>query len=182
MPYYPVINLSERRINYINEFNNNSKIKFEKISCLNCSSVNHKILFTNDKYGLNIKTVLCKKCGLVFLNPRMTQDSADFFYNSDLYRNILEDHELDKRTRESWEEFEKLKGFSMDSKALDFNKKNPRKTFFDIINSLNLKYHSVCDIGAAEGLSLKLFQLAGKDVVGYEPSELFYNFAKKKIL
>ena len=95
MPYYPVINLSERRINYINEFNNNSKIKFEKISCLNCSSVNHKILFTNDKYGLNIKTVLCKKCGLVFLNPRMTQDSADFFYNSDLYRNIL--HEDDKQ-------------------------------------------------------------------------------------
>ena len=166
MPYYPTIDISQRRKKILNEFINGPKIKFEKILCLNCGSANHKILFTNDRYGLNIKMVLCKKCGFMFLNPRMTQNTADFFYNSDVYRNVLHEIELDKTILAAWEEFEK----------------NPKKPFFDIINSLNLKYHSVCDIGTGNGFNLKLFQLAGKDALGYEPSEFLYNFAKKKDL
>ena len=166
MPYYPTIDVSQRRKKILNEFINGPKIKFEKILCLNCGSANHKILFTNDRYGLNIKMVLCKKCGFMFLNPRMTQNSADFFYNSDVYRNVLNHTEFDKETTADWEEFEK----------------NPKKLSFDIINSLNLKYHSVCDIGAGNGFNLKLFELAGKDALGYEPSEFLYNFAKKKDL
>ena len=68
----------------------------------------------------------------------MTQNSADFFYKSDLYRNIYLDDkfgDLDKATNKIWEDFEK----------------NPKKPFFDIINSLNLKYHSVCEVGAGNG-------------------------------
>ena len=164
MPYYPVIKLSQRQIEYVNKFNNNPKIKFEKISCLNCSSANQKILFTNDRFGLNQKTVLCKKCGLMFLNPRMTQNSADFFYKSDLYRNVYQEREMIEIISSAYEEFEK----------------NPKRPFFDIINSLNLKYQSVCEIGSAGGLNLKLFQLAGKDVLGYEPSEFLSNFSKTK--
>ena len=164
MPYYPTIDISQHRKKILNEFINGPKIKFEKILCLNCGSANHKILFTNDRYGLNIKMVLCKKCGFMFLNPRMTQNSADFFYNSDVYRNVLHHTEFDKETTADWEEFEK----------------NPQKLSFDIINSLNLKYHSVCDIGAGNGFNLKLFELAGKDALGYEPSEFLSNFSKTK--
>ena len=170
MPHYPVLKLSQRQIEYVNKFNNNPKIKFEKISCLNCSSANQKILFTNDRYGFNQKTVLCKKCGLIFLNPRMTQNSTEFFYKSDLYRNVYQagnksyKTEMIKYISSAYEEFEK----------------NPKKPFFDIINSLNLKYQNVCEIGAAGGMNLKLFQLAGKDVLGYEPSEFLSNFAKTK--
>ena len=100
----------------------------------------------------------------MFLNSRMTQNSADFFYKSDLYRNMYLDDDLDKLTSASWEEFEK----------------NPKRPFFDIINSLNLKYQNVCEVGAAGGVNLKLFQLAGKDVLGYEPSEFLSNLAKTK--
>ena len=164
MPYYPVIKLSQRQIEYVNKFNNNPKIKFEKISCVNCSSANQKILFTNDRYGFNQKTVICKKCGLIFSNPRMTQNSADFFYKSDLYRNVYQEREMIEIISSAYEEFEK----------------NPKRPFFDIINSLNLKYQSVCEIGSAGGLNLKLFQLAGKDVLGYEPSEFLSNFSKTK--
>ena len=46
-------------------------------------------LFTNDRYGLNITKVLCKRCGLMFTNPMLTQNSADFFYKTNLYRDIL---------------------------------------------------------------------------------------------
>jgi 2-polyprenyl-3-methyl-5-hydroxy-6-metoxy-1,4-benzoquinol methylase len=166
MTYYPVKKLSQRQIEYINKFNNNPKIKFEKISCVNCSSANQKILFTNDRHGLNQKTVLCKKCGLIFSNPRMTQNSTDFFYKGDLYRNIYEETELGEQIGSEYEELEK--------------NPNPSRHSFDIINSLNLKYQSVCEIGAAGGVNLKFFQLAGKDVLGYEPSEFLSNFAKEK--
>ena len=91
MPYYPVLKLSKRQTEYVKEFNNNPKIKFEKISCYNCSSINQKILFRNDRYGFNQKTVLCKNCGLIYSNPRMTEDTTDFFYKSDLYRNVYEE-------------------------------------------------------------------------------------------
>ena len=164
MPYYHVLKLSQRQIEYVNKFNNNPKIKFEKISCLNCRSVNQKILFTNDRYGLDQKTVLCKKCGLIFSNPRMTQNSADFFYKSDLYRNIYQEREMIVHINLAFEEIEK----------------NPNRPFIDIINSLNLKYQSVCEIGSAGGLNLKALQLAGKDVLGYEPSEFLSNFSKTK--
>lgn len=164
MPYYPVLKLSKRQTEYVKEFNNNPKIKFEKISCYNCSSVNKKILFTNDRYGFNQKTVLCKNCGLIYSNPRMTEDTTDFFYKSDLYRNVYEEGGITAFISSAYEQI----------------KKNPKIPFFDIINSLNLEYQNVCEVGAGGGQNLKPFQLAGKDVLGYEPSEFLSNFAKTK--
>ena len=164
MPYYPVLKLSQRQIEYVNKFNNSPKIKFEKISCVNCSSANQKILFTNDRYGFNQKTVICKKCGLIFSNPRMTQNSADFFYKSDLYRNVYDESELDEQIISNYEKLEK----------------NPKRPFFDIINSLNLKYQSVCEIGSAGGLNLKLFQLAGKMFWDMNLRNIYVISSKKK--
>ena len=161
---YHTLKLSQLQIDSVNEFNNNTKIKFEKISCLICGSSNHKILFTNERHGLNQKTVLCKKCGLIFSNPRMSQSSTEFFYASDLYRNIYNEGGAIEYIKRRYEDLEK----------------NPKRPFFDIINSLNIKYQSVCEIGASGGVNLKVFKLAGKDVVGYEPSESLSNFAKTK--
>ena len=96
---YPIEELSQYQIEAVNKFNNNSEIEFEKVSCLNCDSENHKILFINDRYGFNLTTVLCKKCGLIFSNPRMSKNSTDFFYNSDLYRQIY-DSGKDKEIKE----------------------------------------------------------------------------------
>ena len=72
---YPILKLSQNQINAVNKFNNNREIKFEKISCLICGSSNHKVLFTNERHGLDQQTVLCKKCGLIFSNPRMSEIS-----------------------------------------------------------------------------------------------------------
>jgi len=191
MPYYHrVLKLSQRQIEYVNKFNNNPKIKFEKISCLNCSSANKKILFTNEEHGFDQNTVLCKNCGLIYLNPRMTKNSSDFFYNSDLFCNIyafcvdsLPAPETSfKNEQVSYEQvnssFER-KGRLVKSKTFyryDYGK----RPFHETINSLNLQYQSVCDIGAGDGSTLKTFQLAGKDVWGYEPSKLLCNLAKTK--
>ena len=85
---YPLIKLNNYQVEEINKFNNNSNIKFEKTLCLNCLSNENKILFKNDRYGFKLTTVICKRCGLIFSNPRMTKDATDYFYKSDIYRNL----------------------------------------------------------------------------------------------
>ena len=48
-----------------------------------------------------------------------------------------------------------------------------------MINSLNLKYHSVCEIGSGNGHKVSLFQSIVKEACGYEPSKYFSDFGKK---
>jgi hypothetical protein len=162
---YPLITLSQKQKENINILNGDSRIKFDKISCLNCGSENHMNLFTSDRYGLNITQVLCNKCGLMFINPMITKNSSDFLYSSDLYRNILHSQEVEKATAEDWKQFNKIKENSQ---------------CFNIINSLNIKYQTVCDVGAGNGINLGLFQSIGKEICGYEPSKFLSNFAKTR--
>ena len=83
--------LSRSQIEEINNFNNNSSIQYENlINCEICSSKKISVLFNNDRYGINQKTCVCNNCGLMFSNPRMTQKSTEYFYNSDLYRLIYD--------------------------------------------------------------------------------------------
>lgn len=42
-----------------------------------------------DRYGLPVRTVRCSNCGLVFLNPRMTEAAYSRFYRTGAYRMLL---------------------------------------------------------------------------------------------
>lgn len=69
----------------------NSKYKFEGFQC-ECGAGEEAfdVLAEKDRYGLKNRTVICRKCGLVMTNPRMTQESYDYFYDKEygkLYRN-----------------------------------------------------------------------------------------------
>jgi SAM-dependent methyltransferase len=156
---YPKIQLSKKQQESINNFFiNNSKLMYQKILCKNCSSSDHKILFKNDRYGININLVICNNCGLMFTNPQLTEDSINNLYHSDKYRELLHGdakHELNN---------------------IDINTPPPIK----FINSLDIKYESVCDVGCGPGAVLKYFQLAKKKVTGYEPSHIYSNSGIKK--
>jgi len=156
---HPLIELSQTQIDNIKTLNTDSRIKFEKVSCLNCGSKNHMNLFTNDRYGLNITKVLCKRCGLMFTNPMLTQNSADFFYKTNLYRNVLHPAGV------------------IDTSKDDYMQESPG---FDLINSLDIKYQTVCDVGAGNGNNVRLYKSIGKEVCGYEPSKLYSNLGKKR--
>jgi|TARA_B110000438_G_C15692125_1_gene597252 2-polyprenyl-3-methyl-5-hydroxy-6-metoxy-1,4-benzoquinol methylase len=174
---YPLLELSQQEVEIVNKFNNNSDLQFEKVSCLNCNSSNQKVLFSNDRYGINQKTVLCINCGLIFSNPRLTKSSAEFFYKSDIYRKLYgskTDIELEKYSDRKFQTEFSLKR----EENLNLNKYY-NQLFFDIINSLNIKYQTVCEIGAGAGWNLKPFKQIGKEVLGYEPSKFLSNISKK---
>jgi SAM-dependent methyltransferase len=58
----------------------------EEVNCL-CGSEQNILISQKDRYGLSVNTYLCKKCGMMWTNPRLTQTSIEEFYNND-YRNI----------------------------------------------------------------------------------------------
>ena len=54
---YPIIQITNEQKLAVEKFNVDEKIKFEEINCLNCESKEYKILFKNDRYGINQQTV-----------------------------------------------------------------------------------------------------------------------------
>jgi len=48
---------------------------FEEVPCCVCGGRNFEILSEKDCHGLYVPVVICKDCGLIQINPRMTQDA-----------------------------------------------------------------------------------------------------------
>lgn len=64
---------------------------FEDINCAICDGNSFCKLADKDRYGLYCPNVVCRDCGLVMINPRMTEKSYNEFYNEeyrDLYSGI----------------------------------------------------------------------------------------------
>ncbi|MDP2676978.1 MAG: methyltransferase domain-containing protein [bacterium] len=55
-------------------------IKKEKVACNLCGKENYHILAGHSSDGLPADTCLCKHCGLIYLNPRMTKEGYDEYY------------------------------------------------------------------------------------------------------
>lgn len=174
--YIYLTDLSSSQIEAVKKFNNNLDIQYEKmITCEICSSKQFKVLFNNDRYGIRQKTCVCKNCGLMFSNPRMTKRSNKLFYNSDLYRLIYEP---------SVKNIDKEELFKSTLKEMrDYKPSFPKKPvfnnyysnlYFDFINNEIKDFETVLDIGCGKGKKLVDFKSIGKKTCGIEPSEVYH--------
>src|SRR5262245_15393769 len=57
-------------------------------SCNLCGGSEFVVLTHRDRYGYPAQAHGCRRCGLVFLNPRMTADAYGRFYNG-VYRPLV---------------------------------------------------------------------------------------------
>lgn len=57
--------------------------QFEEVSCVVCGTYNDEKLCTHGQFGLPANVVVCKKCGLSYLNPRWDKASISDFYIND---------------------------------------------------------------------------------------------------
>jgi 2-polyprenyl-3-methyl-5-hydroxy-6-metoxy-1,4-benzoquinol methylase len=57
-------------------------------SCNLCGATQFVILAHRDRYGYPVQTHACRRCGLVFLNPRMTAEAYGRFYDG-IYRPLV---------------------------------------------------------------------------------------------
>jgi len=73
------------RDNLINRLSS-GKYTMETVAC-ECRSTTYDVLAKKDRYGLPVKIVICDKCGLIFQNPRLSEESSNDFY-ANLYRDL----------------------------------------------------------------------------------------------
>jgi SAM-dependent methyltransferase len=50
------------------------------VSCNLCGRDDAEVLFTQDQHAFGLRTVLCRHCGLIYLNPRPRASDYDDFY------------------------------------------------------------------------------------------------------
>lgn len=178
--YIYLENLTPFQKEKVKIFNKDQKIQYEKISnCEICGSKKINILFNNDRYGINQKTCVCKDCSFMFSNPRMTETSAQYFYNSDLYRFIYDGtgKDFDEQTLFKNTLLELRKYKPSIPKKPDFNYYYPN-LYFDFINSEIVDFETILDIGCGNGKKLIDFNFLEKKTYGVEPSRTYHKVHK----
>jgi len=158
----PVIKLNESQKNAIIEFNQRN-FEYENVPCIVCKSNDYEILAEQDRLGLKNSVVICKECGLVRTNPRMTQQSYKKFYELD-YRKINE--ETNEPTNQIFDRlYRSGKGiYENIQSAID--------------HSIEKKF--VVEIGCACGGNLQYFKEKNNRVYGVDYTSDYVEFGKKK--
>ena len=82
-PFLKLNKLQKRIKADIEEKINKTIYNFEETQCPVCKIIKTIPLAEKDRYGLYNPTVICKKCGLLFSNPRMSFESYCQFYEKE---------------------------------------------------------------------------------------------------
>lgn len=162
-PSRPMSTEAQRAVREVNKKITAGEYTLKSVLCEVCGLEKTKVLFTNDRYGIKWSTVCCKKCGLVFSNPRFDETTNAHFYESDLYRLIYSSGEHEGGYERRYDVYKRKESVSY----IKYN----RNLYYDFIEEhLAGKYESVLEIGAGGGWNLVPFLENEKICVGYEYS------------
>jgi len=129
--------------------------EFESIPCLCASSVENDLLVAAvDRYGLKHHTVICRACGLVRTNPRLTRASYRNFYQ-EWYRQLYS----------GWQHLDENRFINQ------FNSYLPRGekiAAFLLNNQIDIAGKKVLEIGCGGGWNLPALEKAGAVATGFD--------------
>lgn len=130
------------------------------VNCDFCESNDYELLYDKGRYNMSINNVICKKCGLVYINPRKSEKEIEKYYKSK-YREIYSN--TNKVTPKSLEDCEQRA-----IQHIDYL----REYLFDEIKIL--------DIGCSAGNFLKLVKENYKhcDLNGIEANTNFSKYGR----
>lgn len=119
-----------------------------------------EILVTIDRWGIPISAVLCKRCGLVRLNPRWTDET---------YINVYKDYFWPLQTG----------SFTIDRKRFELSVE--RAAFFadTLQKTCDIAGKKVVEIGCSYGAGLTRLKNAGADLVGYDYDERIISLGRE---
>jgi SAM-dependent methyltransferase len=137
----------------IREFNalvEQGELSFQEDPCL-CGVECSEQIASRDRYGFWHPVGVCRGCGLVRHNPRMTDEAYRFFYSSDIYRQVYGgENYLDEAERRM---------------SSDYG----QHVYDDVSSALNPQtLETVLEFGCAGGWNLLPFARAGLRVRGYD--------------
>jgi 2-polyprenyl-3-methyl-5-hydroxy-6-metoxy-1,4-benzoquinol methylase len=129
------------------------------ISCNLCGSNNYILieLHKNDEYfhqKVEVRTVVCKNCGLVYRNPQPTKEELSAFYS---YRKFLPTREF-------------LSSSDMINKE--------KEKWVDLYTKI--RRGRILDVGCSIGNFLNLYKSKGWEAYGIEPAIEYAKFGREK--
>jgi SAM-dependent methyltransferase len=131
------------------------------VQCLLCGSDSDTFVHFENHYGESgeDRYLICKKCGLVFQSPRLTEEDLDAFYASQ-YRLFMQGSE------------------EPTEKDLIIQRARAQH-LLDFVRGRVSSVSSCLDIGSSSGLLLKKFKEAfGCEVLGIEPGDAYRTFSQ----
>ncbi|MFX1274379.1 MAG: class I SAM-dependent methyltransferase [Promethearchaeota archaeon] len=136
-------------------------LRWENYGC-RCSTNDDIVLSLKERRGLNIRIVLCKNCGLVRQNPRISEDTILTFYEK-FYRDLSSASK---------------KNENIETHAIVFEKeKESGKRQLNIISRYTpLKKGVVFDFGTGTGGVLDIFKNEGFEIFGVDVNKEFLNY------
>ena len=139
---------------------------FETILCNLCGGTDFRVLAEEDGIGLPVRTVMCRACGLIAINPRLTKQWYGEYYR---YVNAAREH------YKHGHENEKQKLGSGFAAAMKHGRAFAERLRPYILGGVTI------DVGSAEGgLLAGMRDLVGIEPIGIEPTESRVLFANQK--
>lgn len=137
----------------------------QNIKCDLCGSVHHTPLFLKMRHNLNLTTVICENCSLIYTNPQPTQECLDSFYQ-DFYHLFHQ--------RKGADEAYVSKSARIDSRRI--------KALQNVMNfeEGNKKVLEIA-CGVGEFIS-QLYQLTKWEISGIEPGKESHTICESKKL
>ena len=136
---------------------------FEETICPICNSINFEILSFKDRYGLYMPVSICKDCGLIQTNPRMTEQSYVEFYKTE-YRRLYggKDKPTSVFFKDQYYKGERIYNFIIQNGKYS-----------------DLKNMSVLEVGCGAGGILLYFREMGCHIKGIDLNESYIEFGKR---
>lgn len=145
------------------------KYHLETISKCMCGSRDLEVLSLHDRFTLPFGTLICRRCGLIQLSPRLSGKDLPNFYD-EIYWGLIPGENNDELSTGDNE---------MGAKIYDFIKEH-------VLPSMQNKTISIIDIGCGNGVKLheikRKFELDGVKCIasGCDYSQDAVNLAEKK--
>jgi 2-polyprenyl-3-methyl-5-hydroxy-6-metoxy-1,4-benzoquinol methylase len=131
----------------------------EVVPCNLCGSAEHDVVGRRDRYGNRLVNVLCKACGLVFVNPMPTEERVADFYREE-YRTSYHN------------------AYTPRKKAILRAKKGAFLRHVHIAPVLKTG-DRVLDVGSGGGEFVRYMCEKGFDAHGIDPNEGFVDYARR---
>lgn len=132
----------------------------EDVPCL-CGGNSFKDLYSKDRYGLPVSVVMCKRCNLIQINPRLPEEFYKTFYRK-YYRKL---HKIKERIGGLDEYF-------------DWQYQRAKAIWPD--SSSTNRSMRILEIGCSAGGMLQYFKDSGHQVQGIDLDEEYVEYGRKR--
>ena len=158
--------LSKKQKSAVNQFKEklSKNIYTEEANPCICQGHNDIMIGEKDRYGMDLRTVLCKECLLVRSDPYYSEETLSSFYDNE-YRIIYTDSNL--ATKDFFDEEERIGERIV-------------KYILETVEGIEIKGKIVYEIGCGAGGILNAFKNSGAEVLGCDYGEKYLEFGRKK--